>query len=107
MCECGRGGGGVTMVTMTSREVSALTGSFCLAGGESKQQSLDNRRRRFMKCKWQRCGSCVDDQGNVVPAAVCITPAWAAADASYINMLITEWLSGGELHVPVSSVIFN
>lgn len=26
---------------------------------------------------------------------------------SYVNTLITVWLCGGELHVPVSSVIFN
>lgn len=43
----------VSMVTVTSPEACACPPQceFCLRGGEGKQQSPEDRRRHFVKCK--------------------------------------------------------
>lgn len=117
----------VSMVTVTSPEARACLPQweFCLRGGEGKQQSPEDRRRHFVKFKWQKRGSQRGQSGKLgffspffffysPPAAVAPIPlhlpvvggCWntSALRQCAIN---TGWMCGGELYAPVSPVIFN
>lgn len=81
---------------------------FCVCGGEGKQQSWDDRRRHFVKFKWQKCGRqssllrTIKNKWRCFFVVVffqllslpplCISLPWAAAvtDLCYVNTLITQ-----------------